>query len=131
MALRIISFTGTQEGMSSRQKSTLRAVLKGARELHHGDCIGADEEADQIARDMGVDVVIHPPSDSKKRAYCAKPGDVVWEPRPYLERNHDIVDEGTEVIAAPRTDREELRSGTWATVRYGRRLGRKITILHR
>jgi len=117
--------------MSDAQRSALRAELAGATELHHGDCVGADVEADSIARELELDVVVHPPSDSRLRAFCARPGDVVWQPAPYLERNRDIVDSTDRLVAAPRSDEEELRSGTWATVRYARKVGRPATVLAR
>lgn len=124
-----IGFTGTQRGMTRRQVVALRQLMTGATELHHGDCIGADAQADAIARIFGVPVVIHPPENPSKRAFTAQGGDTVWQPLPYLERNHDIVDECDVLIAAPKTPNEELRSGTWATVRYARRIGRPVNIL--
>ena len=47
----------------------------------------------------------------------------------YLERNRDIVDACDILIACPRTLKEELRSGTWATVRYARKVGKPVAIL--
>jgi hypothetical protein len=61
---------------------------------------------------------VHPPTDDRKRAFCTGNG-ADWEPKPYLERNHDIVDETTILIACPNGE-ERMRSGTWATVRYAR-----------
>jgi hypothetical protein len=43
-------------------------------------------------------------------------------------RNHDIVDETELLIACPGELAEAVRSGTWATVRYARKLGRPIVI---
>jgi hypothetical protein len=90
-----IGFTGTQEGMSEKQRSSLRQVLAGffadgARVFRHGDCVGADAQAHAIAKATGFRVVIHPPSDDSKRAFCQ--GDAVLTPRPYLVRNRHIVD---------------------------------------
>ena len=53
-----IGFTGTQEGMSEKQRSSLRQVLAdffadGARVFRHGDCIGADAQAHAIAKATG------------------------------------------------------------------------------
>lgn len=126
-----IGFTGTRVGMSPKQKSALRYRLQllTATEFHHGDCLGADADADEIARELGIPIVIHPPSNPRQRAYCGKPGDVIHGPRWYLDRNHDIVDEVDSMIAAPRTGEEEQRSGTWATIRYSRKVGRPLTII--
>jgi hypothetical protein len=33
------------------------------------------------------------------------------------------------LLAAPRTKTEEQRSGTWATIRYARKLGRQVCLL--
>lgn len=128
-----LGFTGTQVGMSERQKAQLVAVLVryNISEFHHGDCIGADAEADAIARAHGIPITIHPPIIPSKRAYCGKPGDGLWLPKQYLERNHDIVDATDFLVAAPRTDEEELRSGTWATVRYARKRGKKVEVFRR
>ncbi len=129
---RAVGFTGTQHGMSESQKEQLRDWLVGlgANELHHGDCIGADAEADAIARELGLNIVIHPPVTEKKRAWCAREGDVILPPLPYLERNHDIAYDTPILIACPRTRDEVLRSGTWATVRYAKKLKRNVIILH-
>jgi hypothetical protein len=76
----------------------------------------------------GIRIVIHPPTDPKKRAFC-KGAAEIREPKPYLDRNHDIVDEGSGLlIAAPFQEEEILRSGTWATVRYAWKIGRALDV---
>lgn len=133
-----IGFTGTQEGMSIAQLSTFYDWFpKSASQFHHGDCVGADENADGIVRMIAPDttIVIHPPSDSKKRAFCPKNTprtgtiDIVHPVKPYLDRNKDIVDDTRYLIATPKGP-EELRSGTWSTIRYARKLGRPIMIIY-
>jgi hypothetical protein len=128
-----LGFTGTGKGMSPAQADFLRfRMARGdVTEFHHGDCVGADAEADQIARDYGARIVIHPPEDWKARAGCYREGDIMLPEQPYLIRNHDIVDDTDEMIAAPRSDIERLRSGTWATVRYARKVGRPLLVLPR
>lgn len=125
-----IGFTGTQHGVSSAQRAMLRDLLAGYAEigeLHHGDCIEADAAAHDIAKSLGYRVVVHPPSDPRKRAF--KSGDEMREPLPYLTRNHNIVNGTTFLIATPREHFEQLRSGTWATIRYARKLGRVVHII--
>ena len=129
-----IGFTGTQEGMSVNQKSELENYLntreaQRSDEFHHGDCIGADLEAAIIATDAAYEVHSHPPTDPKKRAFHKS--NVVHPKEPYLIRNRRIVDATKILIAAPKSDKEELRSGTWATIRYARKLGRKVILLKR
>lgn len=128
-----IGFTGTHYGMTTAQKDMLKAllgaiVLSSTGEFHHGDCIGADSEAHDIALATGwLLPVIHPPTDDKKRAW--KKAERIAEPLPYLQRNKVIVNETDQLIAAPQGYREVRKSGTWATVRYARTLRRPIRII--
>lgn len=124
-----VGFTGTQLGMTVAQRYRFAEFIQGKQiELHHGDCVGADAGAHGIAYDLGCKIVIHPPANPTKRAMCRGAD----EERPsagYLDRNRDIVRETERLIAAPATATEELRSGTWSTVRYARKLGRPIWII--
>lgn len=128
-----IGFTRTQIGMSQHQKEqfVLKLLELGITEFHHGDCTGADSEAHDIVREFFPDVKIHihPPIISTKRAY--KNGDVMHNAAGYLERNHYIVDNAECLIGAPKTDVEELRSGTWSTTRYARKVNKLHFILVR
>jgi hypothetical protein len=121
-----VGFSGTQRGMSQRQKDNLTRELKQLREkgcttFHHGDCIGADGEAHKIALELGYRIVIHPPSDMSK-ALNTKPSEMiaVLPPKPYLERNKDIVIASMILLAAPYSSVEQKRSGTWSTIRFAR-----------
>lgn len=100
----------------------------GACELHHGDCIEADAEAHEIARALGWHIVGHPPTNPHKRAFCQF--DEARPPAPYLVRNRHIVNETTALLATPRSFAEVIRSGTWATIRYARKLGRPVIVIY-
>lgn len=95
--------------------------------LDHGDCFGADAQAHILARKLGWRVIIHPPIELQKRAMCV--GDEVWPSKPYLVRNHDIVANTDRMVATPRGYSEEMRSGTWATVRYALKIGRTVYVV--
>lgn len=134
-----IGFTGTQKGMNIYQKELFLSILSAVKDetnsFHHGDCIGADKEAHDLV-DARIDrwlfkgvIVIHPPSDSKKRAFCTTTEIYMRKPKPYIERNKDIVNEIDILIACPKSPKEELRSGTWATIRYARKQGKPVFIL--
>jgi hypothetical protein len=142
-----IGFTGTQEGMNEFQLITLENRLKTGLaygrasdyeeprthrvyEFHHGDCIGADAQAHEIALILGYRIVIHPPLNSSKRAWCEGWSEM-RDKKPYLERNHNIVDVCDVLIVGPRTNQEELRSGTWSTYRYADSLDKMTSILLR
>jgi len=126
-----VGFTGTQLGMSPAQFHAFCRVYRSLAptEFHSGDCIGSDEEAHCFAESQDAWTVIHPPDDSSKRAFCK--GDEIRPPKPYLERNKDIVSDSECMIAAPRQFKEIRISGTWATIRYARKAGRKIFIIFR
>lgn len=89
-----------------------------------------------MAFDLGFIIVVHPPVDSKLRAWCGtkrgkddgkyRPANQHTEPRPYIERNHDIVDACDVLVAIPGTEEQGLRSGTWATMRYAHKQGKRI-----
>jgi len=130
-----VGFTGTKKGMAAPQELRLRDMLTwyhehGASEFHHGDCVGADAEAAEIAREVGYRLVCHPAEDKSKRAMI--PSDEVHKPKPYLDRNRDIVDACDILFAAPHQPQdvgEVTRSGTWATVRYARKVERRTTTI--
>lgn len=125
---RVVGFTGTRIGMTAKQLATLRGVLQLLRptETHDGDALGADAEFLRLAieRDPETRTVAHPCDIEAARAF--RPHGTTLEVRPPLDRNRDIVDACDILIAAPAGMAEERRSGTWATVRYARNLGRPI-----
>ena len=130
-----IGFTGTQEPSPARYKSLEEWFLKAREQygnqvtLHHGDCIGADYSAHELAKMLGWLVVIHPALDERKRAFCT--GAVAYRAaHPYLIRNQHIVDGTDFLVALPKNPKvEQLRSGTWATIRYARRCGKRVILL--
>lgn len=123
-----VGFTGTREGMSQAQREAVAKLLAElhADEFHHGDCIGADEQAAAIARAIGYRIHSHPPANSAIRAFAR--ADVELEPKDYLVRNREIVDASDVLVAAP-AGPEVRRSGTWSTVRYARKRGRAVHVV--
>lgn len=127
----ILAFTGTQEGMTDPQKLAVWYFIIEHRPtvVRHGDCIGADADFHKIATDlrslylhlMDLKIEIHPPIRADKRALCE--GANKWhDPQPYLMRNHVMVETSDVLIATPGGP-EVMRSGTWATIRYARKIG--------
>jgi hypothetical protein len=126
-----VGFTGTSRHVTPAAVERLREELRalGPGELHHGDCVEADAAAHDTAEALGWAIVVHPPSNARLRAFKAGPRVMVREPRPYLERNRDVVEETSRLIACPEGFEEVRRSGTWATVRYARDRGRPVLII--
>lgn len=127
-----VGFTGTQQGMTDAQSKVFDLELdciNEDNELHHGDCIGADAQAHWFALQTWMDIVLHPPKNESKRAFCLG-SNATREPKDYLIRNHDIVDETDMLVATPKEYTEQLRSGTWATIRYARKMNKPVTIVY-
>ena len=133
-----IGFTGTQKGMTPEQRRTFEGFVDPNEgtdfmaefkpEFHSGDCVGADEQARDICEYHGYRLIGHPPDNPSKRAFGAF--HEIREPLPYLDRNKAIVNETDYLIACPGEMQEKLRSGTWSTVRYARKQGRKVVIIY-
>ncbi len=127
-----IGFTGTREHLTFQQSKALRLWFEGctARELHHGDCIGADEFAHEVVHSLrGWRIVIHPGLGPPSLQARSTGWNELRPAKPNLERNRDIVNDTIYLVACPKGFAEERRSGTWSTVRYARLKGRSITII--
>lgn len=126
-----IGFTGTQVGMTAKQKQEIQEFLEYQNYciFRHGDCIGADCQAHHIADKLGYRIIIHPPNNPNKRAFCTGSQTSILLHKPYLDRNHDIVDNSDILIACPKENTEQLRSETWATIRYARKKGKQVYLI--
>jgi hypothetical protein len=128
----IIGFTGTQDGMTEKQRAALKRLLEqlDVSVFRHGDCVGADTEAHELVRAAlpSCRIYVHPPTDEKLRSFCK--GDLELKAKKYLDRNRDIVDGCELLIAASKTEKEVLRSGTWSTIRYARKQKVPIKIIY-
>lgn len=129
-----IGFTGTRHGMTLQQRAHVEAMLAGAlvadasSEFHHGDCVGADVQAAQLAFDLGFRVVAHPPIKTALRAYFLDVHET-REPASYTARNRAIVD-GTELlIGCPPTKEHQPFGGSWMTIDYARRCGKRVIVI--
>lgn len=117
-----IGFTGSQDGMTEEQGRTLFDLLfdlfVGGSEFNHGNCIGADEQAASLAQTIGYITVSFPGDIADKQSDFVS--DRIAQPPKYpLKRNPDIVNASPHgMFATPDGYKEELRSGTWSTVRY-------------
>ena len=94
----------------------------GVTELHHGDCTGWDHQSFMVADWLCIKTVAHPPEDN--RWHAETKSTVILPAKPYLDRNKDIVNAVDFLIAAP-DGPEKMRSGTWSTVRYAKKTGKR------
>lgn len=131
-----IGFTGTRHGLETMQYESLGLLMdeimaQACRDgdgvgVHHGDCIGADEQFHKLAREIGYAVAIHP-STHPLRAHCQ--GDKMHEPKATLARNADIVAASEIMLACPYEFEEQPRGGTWTTIRMARKAGKPLAIV--
>lgn len=130
-----IGFTGTRHGMTDKQRQYVDAMVAeiiggdvhAEVVAHHGDCVGADEQFNEIARMYGCFTVGHIPSDDSLRAHCEVRK--VMPPLPYMQRNANIVAGSDFMLATPAESSEQSRGGTWATIRMARRSGKPLAIV--
>lgn len=123
-----IAFTGTRNGLSTPQRvaltETLGLLSDPSSIMHNGACAGADHSAATIWRDLSCRLEFHPGDRSQAQwaqGFCVE-GETVRPCAPYLLRNHHMVDASSVLVGCPSTMEETLRSGTWATIRYARRM---------
>lgn len=129
-----VSFTGTRMGMTTPQRDWIANFISGLEDTvigHHGDCKGSDEQFDGIIQGLHGHVVVHPPVNQTYRAYCS--GKHILETREikeYIKRNHEIVMASSTLLATPFTMTEQVRSGTWATIRFARKHRKTVYVIY-
>ncbi len=116
--------------MTDKQKLTVKALVGFLmpREVHHGDCLGADDEFHDIVEEITkACIFVHPPRNSSNRAW--RLGSYVFKTQPYLVRNDAIIASADLMLAVPFGFEERLRSGTWATIRHTRKAKKPLIIV--
>ena len=127
-----IGFTGTRNGMTVEQNEEVRKLLSEfldqypRSEFHHGDCVGADTQAHEIAKELGYKIIIHP-STYNTRAWNV--GDYINTPIAPLKRNKHIVNETQFMVATPKEHSEAAYGGTWHAIRYATNKRRDVFIV--
>jgi len=115
--------------MTGQQQLALGDLLFRLKpsEFHHGDCVGADDEAATLAATASLPprIVSHPPSKKAMRAYNRFAKET-REEKDYFVRNRDIVDETDQLIACPLQEKRQATGGTWYTVNYAAKLGKVV-----
>jgi len=132
-----IGFTGTRNGLTEKQNAGLFIMLQKLKEekiesISHGGCKGADTSFHLMISPQYVNkIFIHPGDILQFDFWNNLDGSFkVFEPRPYLERNKTIVNDSDLMFVCPDGYKEKIRSGTWSTYRYAKKLGKKIIIIY-
>jgi hypothetical protein len=129
----IIGFSGTRGLSTAAQRASFKEKIAELKpdEFHHGDCIGWDVMADFLIQKYSpqTTIVVHPPVNETYRANCGSNRHIFKRAKPYLVRNRNIVSAANMMLFCPGQSQEKLRSGTWSTVRYARKVGKAGFIL--
>lgn len=126
----ILGFTGTRRGMTPAQRAALPAVLATLPgRVLHGGADGADKEFHRfiVAAGMPNDGIEIYPTGHR----CGWIG-YDWflhDLMSPLVRNRIMAERCDHLLACPAEPDEQLRSGTWATVRYARKADKPITLI--
>lgn len=124
----------------SRRFWEMISLLDAFAEFHHGDCIGADDDAADIVAEILGDsdmdmrtckIVCHPPVDEQHRAFNEM-ADETREPLTHFARNRAIVDETDVLCATPwqtETPAPKTGGGTWYTIEYAMKKGKPVHII--
>ena len=136
----IVGFTGTRDGLTVLQKKALLNQLNSMdiEQALHGDCIGADYDFHRLVASNieYATISIYPPVNPTHRANChlidltTNVCVQVLKEGEYIARNHNIVDDCDMLIACPKDGVEVMRSGTWATIRYAKKMKKAVCIIY-
>lgn len=143
---KMVSFTGTSQGMTAQQRAVFEAWLDSEKpdQLFHGACVGADEQAVVLADQMNRRPYIiacpgyrmnDPAAVERERSQVAMElSDLRMGPQTMFARNRHMVLSTRILVATPWQGRElepafNSGGGTWFTIHYAMRLGRPIHII--
>lgn len=135
-------FTGTRRIPSASDDLKIVRSLVAARlqvfshledELVIGCCVGMDEIVGEVGREMGFRVhgvlpAVMSQVFSRWREICTT-HEFMAHSTNYMDRNQYIVNISIDLTAFPYNSTEEIRSGTWSTVRRARSKGIPVVIL--
>lgn len=129
-----VGFSGTRQGLTPAQVTALGDIL--ANHIHptrvrHGRAKGADAELARIVRSMFPScwIIAHPCNLYWSQDVTAPADEVLTAEEP-LVRNQHIVDGVDVMVICPQGMQEEQRSGTWATYRYARKVGKPLWVVY-
>ena len=126
-----LGITGSRNGLTVEQYNQFKMLTDKMilKEVHHGGCVGVDSEMHQYFTDVRkIKTILHPPlCQDLQGVFMA---DEVRPPLEYLTRNKNIVNYSDVVIGFPDHEKEIVRSGTWATIRYSKKSNKRTYIVY-
>lgn len=128
----IVGVSASRNLLPSAQHSTYLTKIQalGMTHLLHGDCVNGDVELAKIARAniRPLFITCYPPIDESLRAFFPD-NDAVHPAQTYFARNRAIVRACDVLVACPPTKDWQPRGGTWMTIDYARKIGRRAIVI--
>lgn len=126
-------FTGTRKGMTHAQHTWIERWMRDGHPgvARHGGAYGADTQFHAIWKDTARNpskVFVYPADDKRRKLFLNQPRVFVEQVMDPLVRNEIIVDKDAFILAAPHTQHEIIRSGTWHTIRCAIRNEKPVLI---
>lgn len=131
----IVTVTGTRAGWTPQQRQAFIDWMDdhhGVDIVIHGAAHGVDTQVHTEVARTSLSIEVHPASgvpSNVDHLTTPKGVYVIRKARPPLDRNKVMVNAGDVLIGFPRTMSEELRSGTWAAIRYGLKVNKHVIII--
>jgi hypothetical protein len=134
-----VSVTATRDGITQKQADVFRREFAKVCcwQFFHGDCTGGDEQLAslvkyEMSRKWGAEVrpriVAYPSSLALQRAHF--PSHVSAPAMPPLLRNKMMINIADITFAFPRTSQEIIRSDTWQSIRYCRKVRQPLYLCY-
>lgn len=126
-------FTGTRKGMTHKQGQLVRIAVRHGKPaiVRHGGAHGADMEFHAMWREELPQrfADVWPAEQARVKLFDHQDNVHVNPVMDPLARDDEIAKRSKFLIACPHTQKEELRSGTWTTIRRGRKVDIPILIV--
>lgn len=120
---RSVGITGSLEGLTGPQLRWAKQFIQDnvVRVLHHGNCIGGDEDvATLFYKGQDTYIIAHPGHISTMQSKISF-NDLVLPEKHTLARNRLIVNSSDLLLGFPKIDDEDDNSGSWYTIRWAKR----------
>lgn len=131
----VLAFTATRKGITLEQIQSAHEIVsvEEPTKFLHGCAEGGDRQLHDVATPGRRELC---PSRKEQFRWALDnvvEGDEIRDiptgKNPEITRNRRMVDRASVLVACPESATEIQRSGTWATIRYARTLGRRIAII--
>lgn len=128
----ILGVSGTRSRPSDMQIAFLEKAISYSEviEVHHGDCVGLDNWAHNLAIKHHKLIVVHPPDVEKWRAYCTNKNATILPVKWYTNRNLDIILASDICLAFPFSREWASSRGTYNFVDVATKHKKSLIIVH-